>query len=121
MGNMKEIFDAVSNDSNLQSKFKEVIRKSEGVGQEEAERNLRAFAKDAGFEVTTDDIVSFSKELTGTNAELSELELDMVAGGKSDIAKVIVSVLSFGINCDYPQRTSVFFKDGTGYCWDTGK
>jgi hypothetical protein len=40
MGKMKEIFDAVSNDSNLQSKFKEVIRKSEGVGQEEAERNL---------------------------------------------------------------------------------
>lgn len=121
MGNLKEIFDAVSNDRNLQSKFKEVIRKSEGVGQEEAERNLRAFAKDAGFEVTTDDIVSFSKELTGTNAELSELELDMVAGGKSDIAKVIVSVLSFGINCDYPHRNSVFFEDGTGYCWETKK
>ena len=95
MGKMKEIFDAVSNDTNLQSKFKEAIRKSEGVGKEEAERNLRAFAEDAGFEVTTDEIISFSKELTGTkNAELSEMELDMVAGGKSDIAKAIVPTIS---------------------------
>lgn len=84
MEKMKELYQKVAGDAGLQEKFKGVINNADKAGQEETEKELLSFAKEAGYDVTIDEMHEFFKGLTEQeNAELTEMELDMVAGGKS--------------------------------------
>ena len=62
------------------------------------ENNLEAFLKEEGCQATPDDIKAFLKEKQSQKGELSDAELDSVAGG-CNIDEAIDSVVSFGILC----------------------
>ena len=74
----------------------------EKEGAEEQLKKLQSFAKEAGYEVTPEEIQAFFKNLAeNQNGPLSDAELEMVAGGKSfgGICNIVVSVGSLGFEC----------------------
>lgn len=82
MDTMKELYEKVAKDSELQAKYAEIMKDSEKAGGEETGKKLVAFAKDAGYELTVDEIHDFFSKLEIKDGALSEEELDAVAGGK---------------------------------------
>lgn len=102
MEKMKELYDKVAGDKALQTKFEEIMNNAEHVDKEETELKLVAFAKEAGYDVNIDEMSAFFKQLVDKDkGQLSDAELDMVAGGKSlsGIFHVFSSVASAGISC----------------------
>ena len=102
MTQMKELYEKVATDADLQKKFGEILSEGEKAGKEATEEKLVAFAKDAGYVLTIAEMQEFFKQLEKKEeGELSDLELDMVAGGKSNsgTAAVWMSVLTVGIGC----------------------
>lgn len=94
---MKKLYEKVAADSALQVRFEVIIRAAEKDGKEATEAKLLAFAKEAGFEVTIEEANEFFKTLSeDQKGELSESELDMVAGGKGG---VFLSVGTLGFMC----------------------
>lgn len=99
MSKMKELYEKVAADDVLQEKFAQIIKDAEKAGKEETEVKLAAFAKEAGSDVTVEEMQAFFKELAETNQnELSDAELDMVAGGKA-LGYIMFSLATFGIGC----------------------
>lgn len=83
MSKMKELYEKVAGDRVLQAKFEVILNRAEKAGEDETGKKLLAFAKEAGFDVTVDEIKSFFNKLNeNRSAELSDSELDAVAGGK---------------------------------------
>lgn len=98
---MKELYEKVAADKALQEKFAEIMKESEAAGKEETEAKLSAFAKDAGYDVTLEEMQTFFKELAENengNNVLTDVELDQVAGGKS-MGFISVSIVTMGIFC----------------------
>lgn len=92
MSKMKELYEKVAADEALRDKFAMIMKGAEDAGAEATEAKLAAFAKDAGAEVTLDEMRQFFKELAESKTgELSDIELDMVAGGKGE--EVVVSLM----------------------------
>lgn len=83
MEKMKELYDKVAKDSALQTKFAEIMKDAEKSGKDETGKKLAAFAKEAGYEATVEEMVGFFKSLEVREGTLSEEELDAVAGGKA--------------------------------------
>ena len=83
MSQMKELYAKVASDSALQAKLAEIAKAP-------SEEKYIAFAKDAGFEVSIDDVKSYLDD--SKKGDLSDDELDMVAGGKWDPLPVLNSV-----------------------------
>jgi predicted ribosomally synthesized peptide with nif11-like leader len=101
---MKELYEKVAKDSALQEKFNSIMKDSEKMGEEAAGEKLTAFAKEAGYEISLDEMKAFFTELSGKDkGELSDTELDMVAGGKSveGIVHIASSVITVGIGCGF--------------------
>ena len=99
MSKMKELYEKVAKDSALQAKFNAIMSDAEKTGEAATGEKLKAFAKEAGFEISLDEMKAFFKELTEKEkGELSDTELDMVAGGK-DGGDVANSIWSVGIGC----------------------
>ena len=99
---MKELYDKVARDPILQQKYSNIMADAEQAGQAATEENLLAFAREAGFEVSIEEMQAFFQGMAAqAEGELSDAELDQVAGGKSGggIVHVIGSVLSVGIGC----------------------
>jgi len=86
MSQMKELYAKVAADSALQAKFSGIMENAEAVGKEATEAKLIAFAKDAGYEVSMEEIAAYFNEKAG-NGELDDAELEMVAGGKQSISQ----------------------------------
>jgi predicted ribosomally synthesized peptide with nif11-like leader len=102
MSKMQELYEKVAKDSALQVKFNAIISDAQEAGEAATGEKLAAFAKEAGFDVTLEDMQTFFKELSEKGeGELSDTELDMVAGGKSlpGIFHDFYSVASAGISC----------------------
>lgn len=88
MSQMKELFEKVSKDTTLQAKFSMIMKDTENTGEETTKEKLIAFAKDTGYDVTLEEMKEFFKDLSNNmEGELSDAELDMVAGGKSDMTQ----------------------------------
>ena len=70
--------------------------------------DIVAFAKKNGCDATLDDIKAFFEEKHKTSGELSEEDLEQVAGGKS-ASKIegIISVLGLGAFCGLLAVTSL--------------
>ena len=101
MEKMKELFEKVSKDATLQEKYSVIMKDAEKAG-EDVKKKLAAFAKEEGYDITFEEMQAFFKELTNKNkGELSDAELDMVAGGKGGVGKalIFVSVASLGLGC----------------------
>lgn len=111
MSQMKELYDKVSKDAALQEQFSQIVKEAEQAGEQATEEKLLAFAKGAGYDVSLDEMKEFLMALIEKQpGELSELELDMVAGGKLTMDEFIegaqgvaqwaaVSIATLGIMC----------------------
>jgi predicted ribosomally synthesized peptide with nif11-like leader len=114
MDNMKELYDKVAKDDMLQAKFAEIINNAETTGEEETSKKLIVFAKDAGYEVTMDEIKVYFKDLSEKQSgQLSDAELDMVAGGKG-VFGALLSLAGLGIGCAFASIMAEITKDGCG-------
>lgn len=115
MDTMQKMYEKVANDGNLKTQFAEIMSGSEQAGREETLAKLVDFAKETGYDVTATEIESFFKEQSEKkDGELSDLELDMVAGGKSKGTALFVSIISFGLGCG--GSNSVTVNDTFSYC-----
>ncbi len=84
MSRMKELYEKVAADSSLQAKFSKIMKDVEQTDEESLNKKIAAFAKDAGYDVTLDEMKDFFKEMwEPKEGPLSDAELDMVAGGKT--------------------------------------
>lgn len=81
MSKMKELYEKIAADSALKAKFTEILKDAEKAGKEETDKKLVSFAEEEGYSVTAEEIVDFFKQLESKEGELSEEELDAVAGG----------------------------------------
>jgi predicted ribosomally synthesized peptide with nif11-like leader len=103
MSQMKELYQKVSEDSVLQAKFADIMKDAEQDDQEATGEKLVAFAKEAGYGVTIEEMKEYFKDLSEKQSgELTETELDMVAGGKftgRGIGGIIGSVVGLVIGC----------------------
>lgn len=100
MEKMKELYEKVAKDSALQGKFVRIMDEAGKAGEAETGEKLIAFAKEAGYELSLDEIKAFFQEFPD-KGELPDADLDMVAGGKSmsGIFNIFVSAASAGIAC----------------------
>ena len=101
---MKDLYEKVAADLTLQEKFKKIMDGAKEAGEEATVQTLLAFAKEAGFPLGLEELQTFFREAAEQQeGELSDLELDMVAGGKStdDTLRYVVnlSFLTTQINC----------------------
>ena len=107
MSQMKALYEKVAKDAELQAKFAAILQTAEQDGWEDTEQKLVALSKDAGYEVSLEEMQAFLKEVTPSpDGELSDLELDMVAGGKGEgtaaafaggATSIALAVITFGI------------------------
>lgn len=99
MSQMQELFEKVSKDAALQEKFSAITKDAEKAGEDATKEKLVAFSKDAGYDVTPEEMRAFFKELSEkAEGELSEAELDMVAGGKTGLM-IAASIVTLGTGC----------------------
>lgn len=85
MEKMQELFEKVSKDVTLQKKFAAIIKDADSE-EEATKKELVNFAKDIGYDITIEEMQNYFKELSeDKKGELSDAELDMVAGGKADL------------------------------------
>jgi len=80
MEKMKELYEKVAGDSDLQVKFAVIMRDADTAGKAATQEKLIVFAKEAGFDASFEEIREFF--LKQSERELTDAELDMAAGGK---------------------------------------
>lgn len=99
MDKMKELYEKVARDSELQAKFAGIMERFDGEKSDEFKESLLNFASEAGYTVDYKEIQSFFEGMSvQPDGELSESDLDAVAGGKnSERAKH--SLTSLGSYC----------------------
>lgn len=120
MDKMKQLYEKVAADNELQAKFAEIIKGVEKAGQEATEAKLVAFAKGEGYEVSLDEMRDFFRRLAeAEEGELSDAELDAVAGGKQTLEKYYVdptgSIATLGMGC-IATSSPIPRKSMVGYC-----
>lgn len=104
MEKMKALYAKVAGDSALQAKFEVIMAAAQKAGPEETGNKLVAFAKEAGYEVGFDEMQEYFKTLSEQKeGELSDEELDAVAGGKSPtgVDNIGHSIFTAGIVCAF--------------------
>lgn len=95
MSQMKELFEKVSNDTMLQEKFFAIIDDAQSANEDATKEKLITFAKAAGYDVTLEEMAMFFKDLIKKEeGELTDIELDMVAGGKGSVSKNFTRLFS---------------------------
>lgn len=98
MSQMSALYEKVAADLTLQKKFKKIMDGAKEAGEEATGQALLAFAEEAGFSVDLAEVKQFFQKLIQEqNGELSDQELDMVAGGKTITETVVITALTPGI------------------------
>ena len=84
MEKMKELFEKVAGDDVLKAKFNQIMEATREADKDSTLEKLVAFAKEQGYAVGAEEIANFFRELIEgpKQGQLSESELDSVAGGK---------------------------------------
>lgn len=99
MSKMKELYEKVAADSALQTKFAAIMRDAKAAGEEATKGRLTVFAKEAGYDITMEEMQEFFKDLAESKeGALSDAELDQVAGGKSEKG-IELSIITIGVGC----------------------
>lgn len=115
MSQMKELYEKVSGDAELQKNFQAILAEALAAGKEATEAKLVAFAREAGYSVSLDEMQEFFKELESQQeGELSDLELDLVAGGKVSAGSVLASVFTLGVACAFASAVHAAGREGCG-------
>ena len=99
MTQMKTLYEKVAADPSLQEKFNGILQDAEKAGEAETQNRLLSFAKEAGYDVSIEEMQRYFEGLAKQEGELSDQELDMVAGGKST-AETVLSYATLNIGCD---------------------
>ena len=102
MDAMTEFYNKVSRDIKLQEKFTVIMTDAEKAGEEATKEKLIAFAKEAGYDLTLEEIRAFFKSLVEKGeGKLSDEELDQVAGGKRTEGTIYIalSIVTLGTHC----------------------
>lgn len=120
MDKMNELYEKVSADGALQAKFNAILSEAEKAGEAATGERLIEFAKEAGYEVSLDEMRDFFRRLAeAQEGELSDAELDAVAGGKQTLEKYDVdptgSIASLGMGC-IVTSSHIHRKTMVGYC-----
>ena len=98
--NIRELYDKVAADAGLQQKLGEILKSAEKQGKDATESKLVEFAREAGYEITIGEMKEFfDQQRKETQGQLSDAELDLVAGGKKGDGMILASVLSAGLAC----------------------
>lgn len=82
MEKLRELIVKTAKDAALQERYSKIIKEVETAGEDATKKKLMDFAKDAGYDITLEEMEMYYKTLTENMGELSDVELDMVAGGK---------------------------------------
>ncbi|MDD3168739.1 MAG: Nif11-like leader peptide family natural product precursor [Eubacteriales bacterium] len=84
MSKMQELFEKVSINSALREKFMEIVQGTVNPVEVATKEKLITFAKEAGYDITFEEMQRFFKDLKeNKKGELLEEELEMVAGGSN--------------------------------------
>lgn len=115
MNRMKELYEKVSRYSPMQEKLARIIRDAERAGLEETKKKLAAFAQEHGYDVTIKEMQEYFREIAEERAsELSDAELDIVAGGKrSPGADFLIAGFDSGYVLTSVAEEALY---GEGYC-----
>ena len=103
MNRVAELYEKVAGDAGLREKFERIMREAATDGPEATQRKLYLFAENAGYPVSIGEVRAYAAELAEVKrqGELSDAELDLVAGGKSEGGKwnIMTTVASLGAGC----------------------
>ncbi len=101
--NVKLMFGKMEKDAALKGKYAELMQAHQKDSENKMAEKLIEFGKTSGFAFSKEDLLAARAELTdkaNSNKELSDDDLENVAGGVSQKTQTIVSsVLTFGIRC----------------------
>jgi predicted ribosomally synthesized peptide with nif11-like leader len=99
--NVKAFYEVVKKDQGLQGKITQMAQ----TNPKEVEAMVIKLAGEKGYQFTADEVKTFAKELAATmpkNGELSDNELEAVAGGKGSSRKggeAGASIITLGMAC----------------------
>ena len=83
MMTMKELFLKIEADTDLQDTFKKIMEEA-AHDVNVAGKRIAQFAKEQGFDVTVEEILeSFNSDAAAFGSQISDEEIDSVAGGLS--------------------------------------
>lgn len=99
MEKMRELYGKVAKNNELQKKLTRIANEAKEVGTEKTNQRLIKFAECVGYDLSIQEMQDFFTEFAEEkSAELSDSELDMVAGGKMK-AGLVISIFGIGISC----------------------
>jgi hypothetical protein len=81
MEKMKALLEKIAKDSMLQEKFNAVMRDAENQEAAAAAEKLGTLIKDAGIDVTLEELLRFAETEDDAGEELGNGRLDLVSGG----------------------------------------
>ncbi len=82
MEEMRKLYEKVAKSSMLQKKLIWIANEAAVAGRKKTRERLIDFAKDAGFDITIEEMRHFFMDLSEKQeAELTDTELEIVAGG----------------------------------------
>lgn len=114
MVKMKELYKKITGDSALQAKFGEILNDAEKAGRVATDIKLAAFAEEAGYDISAEEMREFFRDLAEKrNGELSDAELDSVAGGLLNPNNVLLSHSCQGYKCVQDSQMGLI----AGGCW----
>ena len=122
MAKMNELYTKVANDTGLQQKLSAILKGEAAAGEAGTQEKLLAFAADAGFAVTVEEMQAFFRDGAETSMrDLSQNELDMVAGGKAELG-LFASICTLGLACAImsasAEATQAILTSESGGCAD---
>lgn len=100
MSQMKELFLKVSQSTELQAKLQGIMKDAEAAGGQVTGEQMIEFAKSAGFEISLEDMKNYFQSFSArTEGELSDKDLDLVAGGELNNIGLTLSIMTLGFAC----------------------
>lgn len=121
MSQMNELYQKVAGDAALQANFAAIAKDAESAETGATEERLVAFAKEAGFDVSIEEAKAYFAEMAetqATGAELTDTELDAVAGGKDldGSINIAISASSLFLGCLLTSVISNIANDSLSSC-----
>lgn len=120
MTKMQELYEKVSKDIALQEKFSAIMKDADTLGEDATNEKYLAFAKGEGYDITIEEMQTFFKDLMEKDREeLSDVELDQVAGGKTH--GDVMSWVTLGLGCAIASAITEMILGGGGCAKELGR
>ncbi|HNY11716.1 MAG TPA: Nif11-like leader peptide family natural product precursor [Candidatus Wallbacteria bacterium] len=119
---VKSMFKKIEADKEFRQKYAAMMQAHQAESEKALAEKIIGLGKNSGFTFSKDDLLAARAELmdkANSNGELSEADLEKVAGGQGfDVRKAVIigfSVITAGIACGLTSIT-VELKNGPGGC-----